>query len=276
MDKHALADFLRRRRARVSPDDVGLTPQPGQHRRTPGLRREEVAWLAGISANYYERLEQARSPRPSPEVLAALGRALRLTPDEQSYLTRLAGHELGRPGLPHDDVPAGVRQLLDRVDLPAYVLNPRYDVLAWNAAATELFGDFTEERNVLRRAFGPGEFGVTCGAADGETQFVRQAVAELRGAAVRYPDDPQIPRLIDWLSARDTDFRTNWVAHEVAPEATMGKRFEHPEWGVIELDAQTLAVPGRDQRLVLYSAAPGSPAADALRGFAGRPVAALL
>lgn len=265
MDKHALADFLRRRRARLGPTAVGLIPDPGQRRRTPGLRREEVAWLAGISANYYERLEQARAPRPSPEVLAALGRVLQLGPDEQRYLTRLAGHELGQSGLPRDEVPAGVRQLLQRIDLPAYVLNPRYDVLAWNAAAVALVGDFSEQRNLLRWAFGTDTRTVRCGGADGDTHFVRQAVAELRGAAVRYPEDPQIPQLIDWLSARDTDFRDGWASHEVASEAGIWKRFEHPALGVIELDAQTLAVPGHDQRLVVYSAEPGSAAAEALR-----------
>ncbi len=265
VDKYVLADFLRRRRARVSPGAVGLTPEPGRRRRTPGLRREEVAWLAGISANYYERLEQARAPRPSPQVLAALARALRLGPDEQRYLTRLAGHELGQSGIPDDDVPAGVRQLLQRIELPAYVLNPRYDVLAWNAAAVALFGDFDAERNLLRLAFGTISPAVSCGSADGEAYFVRQAVADLRTAAVRYPDDPRIPELIEWLSARDNDFRAGWTAHEVAPASSMWKRFEHPELGTIELDAQTLAVPGRDQRLVIYSAEPGSPAAEALR-----------
>ncbi|WP_051133651.1 helix-turn-helix transcriptional regulator [Nocardia paucivorans] len=274
MDKHALADFLRRRRARLSPGAVGLTPEPGQRRRTPGLRREEVAWLAGISTNYYERLEQARAPRPSPQVLAALARVLQLGQDEQRYMTGLAGHELGQPGLPHEDVPAGVRRLLERIDMPAYVLNPRYDVLAWNPPAVELIGDFAAERNLLRLAFGTRALGVSCGSVDGERHFIRQAVADLRGAAVRYPDDPEIPRLIDWLSARDTDFRNGWEAHEVAPEPSMGKRFEHPVVGVIELDAQTLSVPGRDQRLVVYSAEPGSRAAEAIRELSHLHVAA--
>ncbi|ONM49980.1 helix-turn-helix transcriptional regulator [Nocardia donostiensis] len=275
MDKHALADFLRRRRERLTPGDVGLTPEPGRRRRTPGLRREEVAWLAGISTNYYERLEQARAPRPSPEVLAALARVLRLGPDEQRYLAGLAGHELGQPGVPHDDVPEGVRQLLERTDMPAYVLSPRYDVLAWNMLAAELIGGFAAERNLLRLAFGTSTPRVSCGSADGAMYFVRQAVAELRAAAVRYPDDPEIPELIDWLSARDIGFRNGWAAHEVAPEPSVWKRFEHPEVGVIELDAQTLSVPGRDQRFVVYSAEPGSPAAKALRELRHLHVAAL-
>ncbi|WP_225726118.1 MULTISPECIES: helix-turn-helix transcriptional regulator [unclassified Nocardia] len=266
MDKHALADFLRRRRAGLRPDEVGLHPDPKRRRRTPGLRREEVAWLADISANYYERLEQARAPRPSPQVLTALARVLRLGPDEQRYLTQLAGHEPSRPGIPDDEVPAGVLLMLERLtEAPAYVQNVRYDVLAWNALAAELFDAFDTERNLLRIAFGSRRERVSCGGRDGAARFVRQAVTELRAAAVRYPNDPRIPELIEWLSTRDIDFRNGWAAHEVAPSATIWKRFEHPEVGTIELDAQTLSVPGHDHRIVIYTAEPGSPAADALR-----------
>ncbi|RDI54118.1 helix-turn-helix transcriptional regulator [Nocardia mexicana] len=266
MDKHAFADFLRRKREHLRPDEAGLSPDPRRRRRTPGLRREEVAWLADISANYYERLEQARAPRPSPQVIAALAEALRLGPDEQRYLTHLAGHELGRPGVPDDEVPPGVLRMLERfTEIPAYVLNARYDVLAWNTLAASLIGDFASERNLLRLAFGTRLAQVSCGGLDGEAQFARQAVAELRAAALRYPDDRRIPELIAWLSTRDEDFQTGWAAHEVAPEPTVWKRFVHPEVGEIELDSQTLSVPGHDQRIVIYTADPGSPAAKSLR-----------
>lgn len=273
MDRIALADFLRRHRERLRPGDVGLAPTSSSRRRTPGLRREEVAWLADLSANYYERLEQARAPRPSPRVLAALGRVLQLGPDEQRYLTRVAGHELTEPGSPDDDVPVGIRQLVERLsEMPAYVLNPKYDVLAWNRLAAQLIIDFDalapSERNLLRIAFGPRGHRVVrtcCGAPDGETHFVRQAVAELRNAAIRYPDDPEIPELIMWIAGIDEEFKASWQTHGVRPEPTLWKRFEHPRIGTIELDAQTIQVPERDQRLIILSAEPGSAAAKALQ-----------
>jgi len=140
MDRRQLAAFLRSRRARLRPADVGLTPGP--RRRTPGLRREEVAGLAGISVDYYTRLEQARGPRPSRQVLSALARALRLYEAERAYLYHLVGEEPAPPGGPSPDVPAGVLHLLDRLDdTPAYVIDARYDLLAWNPLAAALLGD---------------------------------------------------------------------------------------------------------------------------------------
>lgn len=270
MDRAALADFLRRHRERLRPVDVGL-PESGGHRRTPGLRREEVARLADISANYYERLEQARGPRPSTQVLASVGRALCLGVEERRYLARLAGQEVAG-GAVDDRVPAGVLRLLRGwAESPAYVLNPKYDVLAWNDLASAVFGGLEglepARRNLLRMAFGgPGErTGVACGSPNASGLFVRQAVAELRQAAVRYPADPEIPDLIDWLRRCDEAFQDGWDAHELRAESTLVKRFDHPVVGVLELNAQTLHVPDHDLRVVIYGAEPGSPGERALR-----------
>lgn len=272
MDRTAIADFLRRHRERLRPGDVGLPEIGGDRRRTPGLRREEVASLARISANYYERLEQARGPRPSPQVLAALGQALRLGPEERRYLARIAGQTPTASGVPDDEVPDGIRRLVERLTgVAAYVVNVKYDILAWNRLAARLITDFgaipPRQRNMLRLSFdrtGASASPVTCGAPDGEQGFIRHAVAELRQAGVRYPGDPEIPELIGWLSARDPAFQEGWESHELRPEPTLGKRFAHPRFGDITLDGQTLHVPERDQRIVVYSAEPGSAAEKAL------------
>ncbi|QUQ71988.1 helix-turn-helix transcriptional regulator [Kutzneria sp. CA-103260] len=257
MDKQQLAGFLRSRRAAIRPADVGL---PDGRRRTPGLRREEVAERAHMSANYYERLEQGRAPRPSSEVLAALGRALALTDDEGAHLARIAGQMPPSPGTPSTTVSAGVQQLLDRVGhLPAYVLSAKYDVLAWNRAAALAITDFAALQprmcNALRLAF-------STDLCVGDTErFVGQAVIDLRKAAARYPADPTIPALIDELGTRHGAFGASWAR----ADHTLRKRFRLPNGVAVDLDAQTLHVPEDDQRLVIYSAEPGTPSDDALR-----------
>ncbi|CAM06219.1 helix-turn-helix protein [Saccharopolyspora erythraea NRRL 2338] len=258
MDRHELAQFLRNRRESLRPAEVGLPAGTGR-RRTPGLRREEVAWRAGVSANYYERLEQARAPRPSPQVVAALARALRLGDDESAHLARLAGQTPPSRERPAAEVPEGVRMLLDRVGaVPAYVLNARHDVLAWNAMAAELITDFAAlpaaEQNLLRLSVRFGEQWCR-GSGDG---FLRQAAADLRQAAVRYPSDTGIAELVRDCSAVSAEFAASWHAHDVRGPQTLRKRINHPELGALDLDCQTLHVPGTDQRLVTFSAEPGS------------------
>lgn len=213
-----------------------------------------------MSANYYERLEQGRAPRPSTEVLAALGRALALTDDEGAHLARIAGQTPPSPGLPSTEVSAGVRQLLDRVGhLPAYVLSAKYDVLAWNRAAELVIADFgllpPEQRNVLRLAF-------STDVCVGDTErFVGQAVADLRKAAARYPADQTIPALIAELVAQNDRFQAPWAR----ATSSLRKRFRLGDGTIVELDVQTLHVAEDDQRLVVHSAEPGSPADEALR-----------
>src|SRR5690348_7523742 len=155
MDRPQLAEFLRSRRERLRPEDVGLPA--GLRRRTPGLRREEVASLATMSTDYYTRLEQGRGPRPSRPVLTGLARALRLSDDERDHLFRLAGEQPGPPPGPPADVRSGVLRMLARLDVPGLVLDAKYDVLAWNPLAAALIADFSalppRERNLLRLRF---------------------------------------------------------------------------------------------------------------------------
>lgn len=278
MSRRELADFLRRRREALRPDQVSL-PHPADRRgrRTPGLRREEVAALAGMSANYYERLEQARAPRPSAQVLAALGAALRLTGTEREHLARLAGQAPtdGRPTGPTEvpmegpaEVPAHARRLLDQLaPIPGYLVDEWQDIVAWNAQAAALITDFgrlpRRERNVVRLSIRLG--GTVCGAPDGAgTEFARQAAAELRTATARHPARPALGELVNEFAAHDPDFAASWREHDVRPRPVLRKLVRHPELGELELDCQTLLIPGSDLRLVIYTADPGSPSAAKL------------
>ncbi|SDU48990.1 helix-turn-helix transcriptional regulator [Jiangella alkaliphila] len=265
MDRTELAAFLRSRRAHVRPVDVGLTA--GRNRRTPGLRREEVAQLTGISADYYIRLEQARGPHPSAQVVEALARALRLTGDERAHLFHLTGRAPLPSTGPRRDVPAGILHLLERLDdSPAVVIDAKYDVLAWNPMwaalmAVDPAGLPLEQLNSLRGFFSPA----AAAFAAEHTQFAREAVADLRAAAARYPRDAELRRLIGDLTAGSALFRDLWDRHEVDVRRSTHKRVVHPVVGVLELDCETLLIPDRDQRLVLYTAAPGTPSHQALQ-----------
>ncbi|MBV2364466.1 helix-turn-helix transcriptional regulator [Streptomonospora nanhaiensis] len=269
MDKRELAAFLRARREAVRPADAGLPPHAGgRARRTPGLRREEVADLAGISVSYYERLEQARAPRPSPQVIDAIGRALRLSEVERAHLSRLAGHAPpARPG-PAEQVPPGVLALLDRLGpVAAYVCDARHDIVAWNGLAAALVTDFgalpPAERNVLRLAMRPDR--AVCSAPPEEAGgFEAQAAALSREALSRRPHDRALRRLVDEFAEWAPAFAERWRHHDVRPHATLRKRIHHGELGVLDLDCQTLAVPGTGLRVVLLSAGPGTPAHDRL------------
>jgi transcriptional regulator with XRE-family HTH domain len=260
VDRAELGGFLRSRRARLQPADAGLVP--GGRRQTPGLRREEVALLAGISVDYYIRLEQGRGPHPSEQVLTALGRALRLTADEHDYLLRLAAP----PAAPADAaraVPANVLRLLERLDdVPAMVINTCFDALAWNPMMVALIGDLSKvperRRNRLRWLFDPSN-----PAAGDMLQLARHCVADLR-AGGRYPEDPDVRRLVDELAAESPQFAELWAAREVEVRRTITKRTVHPVVGKLELDCEILTVPGHDHRLLLYTAEPGTPSHHAL------------
>ncbi|GLY66633.1 helix-turn-helix transcriptional regulator [Amycolatopsis taiwanensis] len=267
VDRTELAAFLRRRRARVQPTDVGLAG--GQRRRTPGLRRQEVAQLAGMSVDYYVRLEQGRGPRPSRQMIAAIGRALRLSADELAYLHHLVGEVPGPLPGPVREVRPGVLHLLDRLDdTPAMVCDAIYDVLAWNAMAAALITDFGAvppvERNVIWRFF-TDPVARDRYDADGAARFAREAVADLRAAAARYPKDPSVRRLVDRLSGASADFRARWAEQDVDVSRSTSKRIRHPEVGWLDLDCEALHDPLRDQWIILYTAAPGTPSHEALR-----------
>jgi transcriptional regulator with XRE-family HTH domain len=267
LDRAELAAFLRRSRARVRPADVGL--EAGPRRRTPGLRRQEVAQLAGMSVDYYIRLEQGRGPRPSRQILAAIGRALRLSDDERAHLFHLAGEVPGPPPGPARDVRPGVLHLLDRLDdTPAMVCDATYEVLAWNAMASALLGDFSRllpgERNLIWRFF-TDPAARARHDADGARRFARESVAHLRAAAARYPHDAGVRRLVDRLRAASPEFGDLWAEHDVQVRPSASKRLRHPLVGWLDLDCEALHDPYRDQWTIFCTAAPGTPSHEALR-----------
>jgi transcriptional regulator with XRE-family HTH domain len=269
MDRHALAEFLRSKREQISPAAVGL-PR-GSRRRTPGLRREEVAQLAHVSVDHYSRLEQARGRNPSRQVLVGIARALRLSDLERAHLFRLAGetdHE--RAGEPPRDVPVSTLNLLDRLgSTPALVLDSTCQVLAWNPLAAALFEDFSalraSDRNVIRRYFlHPDAARRHYGMVDHEP-FATAALSYLHIAAARYPDSSEIHHLIDDLLQESEEFARLWNSHELRIEHHASQRFDHPQIGSIELDFDILSLPEQQQQMVILSAEPGSSAEQALR-----------
>ena len=272
-----LAAFLRRRRAGLRPADVGLPG--GGRRRTPGLRRQEVAELAGMSVDYYIRLEQARGPHPSEQILAALSRALMLTQDERDYLFRIAGASPLPVAGPSREVTLATRHLLDSLaDTPAYVLDAKYDVLAWNQLATCFIGELSgypeADRNMLRWIFRQPGQDVLWDDAD-RIAFARLSVADLRAAYARYPGDRSIEDLVTELLAASPRFAAMWAAHEVEVRRPIRKRVSHPAAGPLEFDCHVLHIPDSDQRLVIYSAEPGSPTAQAFRRLGAASIRAI-
>ncbi|MFE2414039.1 helix-turn-helix transcriptional regulator [Kitasatospora sp. NPDC059408] len=266
MDRPALADFLTRSRARLTPADCGLAPTA--RRRTPGLRREEVAHLAGLSVDYYARLEQARGPQPSPQLLAALARALRLSEDEHDHLFHLSGHEPPRRHSPLTHVRPGLLLILDRLhDTPAQVLSDLGDVLVQNAMAAALLGDVAAHppgrRNLVLRWFAePASRELF--APEEHEDLARGHVAHLRAAHAARPGDPRVTELLAQLHATGPEFASYWERHEVAVRRSSRKTVLHPQVGRLELECEVLVAGGTDQVLVVNSAAPGSDSAGRL------------
>ncbi|MFI6578603.1 helix-turn-helix transcriptional regulator [Nocardiopsis sp. NPDC050513] len=265
MDRRELAGFLRGRRERISPADVGLPAGP--RRRTPGLRREEVAQLAFMSTEYYTRLEQARGPRPSREVLAGLARALRLSDAERDHLHHLAGTPPGPPAGPSREVRQSILDLLRRLPhAAAIVLSATYEVIAWNDLAAALLEDFSalsrNERNLLRRAFLAEH--PPYDVSDAQV-FAGIAARHLRATAARYPDDPEVAALVGDLLSGSAAFARLWAAHDIHTEPAPRKTVHHPLTGPISLNCDVLDIADRDQRVVIYTAEPGSAAEEALR-----------
>ncbi|MFE9423604.1 helix-turn-helix transcriptional regulator [Kitasatospora sp. NPDC006697] len=266
INRAELADFLRHARERVSPADLGLPVGP--RRRTPGLRREEVAQLAAMSADYYVRLEQARGPQPSPPMLAALARALRLTDDERDHLYLLAGHRPPAARATGDQVAPGLLHLLDQLaGTPAQVLSELGDVLAQNDTARALLGGVCtvseHGRNVVWRWF--TDPAVRAGYPVEEHGYLgRLHVADLRAASVRRAEEPAAARLVARLTGASAEFAELWERHEVAVRRRSRLRLVHPVIGPLELDCKVLIDPESDQRLELFTPPPGSAAADRL------------
>ncbi|MWA13226.1 helix-turn-helix transcriptional regulator [Streptomyces sp. BA2] len=264
-----LSEFLRTRRARLQPEDVGL-PNFGRHRRVPGLRREELAQLAGVSVAYYTRLEQGNGRNVSGEVLDAIARALRLTDAEHAHLTHMAKpkqHKKKRPARPQHVRPA-LLQLMDAMDgIPAYVVGRRSDILGWNRMAAALFGDWgalpPEERNWARICFLHPEAHSLF--RDWE-QKASDLVSFLRMDAGCYPNDPLLSALVGELSVKSEEFRSLWATHDVREKGHGVKRLRHSLVGDLTLSFETLRLPDdHDQSLVTYHAEPDSASADALR-----------
>jgi len=259
LKRQELGDFLRARRSRLSPESVGL---PGhRRRRTPGLRREEVAELAGIGVDWYIRLEQGRPVTPSASTINALARALRLTEMEHQHLRALAGGG-GRKAFQPETAPAGLLRLLESLTQPAYITGRRRDLLAWNAAATDIFG-FDElaegDRNILvsmltnprsRALFGPGW-----------ADEAERMIARFRATHDLWANDPAFVALLRRLRDGCPEFDAWWERHDVSRPVSGRKTLHHPTKGVIAFEhASFQANDDPSLKLVIYTPVPAGAA----------------
>ncbi|WP_433830214.1 helix-turn-helix transcriptional regulator [Actinoplanes sp. CA-015351] len=257
MQRDQLADFLRRRREAIRPAEVGLVDGP--RRRTAGLRREEVARLAGISVDYVVRLEQGRSSQPSAQLLGALARALRLSDDERAHLFHLAGHQAPLGAGTARQARAGLLRMLDLLgDTPALVMSDLGEVLAQNRPAELMNGDhtrFTGDRRYLAyRWFTEPDARAVLSEEDMEHRS-RQMVADLRAVAGRRAGEPEVERLVKRLLAVSDEFRRLWADHEVKVRRADRKSFLHPRVGRLTMDCETLVTPDLGQLLLVLTPA---------------------
>lgn len=260
-DQPNLGEFLRHRRALMTP--------PRQHvhsrfsvRRVPGLRRQELADIAGVSIEYYTRLEQGRAVRPSREILTALAAAFQLSPGEAEHLFRLAGEVPPEPPAPSAEVRSGVQQVLSSLEatMPVTVHDGRLDMLSLNVAAMELFGPLFDEgsygRNIVHQSFTATGLETVMGHA-GADQLRRVAASELRRALSRYPQDERLQFLFRDLSKKSADFADYWARGEVGTWRSAMKHVRHPTRGVLSFESQMLYDPENDHWVMLF-AVPGS------------------
>ncbi|MFC9476787.1 helix-turn-helix transcriptional regulator [Nocardia sp. NPDC056952] len=267
MDRAELATVLRTARSRLTPADAGLPG--GSRRQVPGLRREEVASLAGVSVDYIVRLEQGRGPKPSEQVLGALTRALRLTDVDRDLVFRLAGSEPPQAGRIPMVIRPSVLRLLDRLaDLPVLVLSAKSDVLAWNPLSAALLGDFSAipvaQRNIMWQRFlgtGMGRVVMTPEEADSNAAA---CVGCLRAVKATYPDDPGLTRLLTELRTGSPEFESLWQAGRSSAMHSLTKTIAHPHLGALTLDCDAMHVPDTDQTIIIYSATPHTHTATAL------------
>lgn len=261
-----LARFLREHREKVRPSEVGLPAT--EVRRTPGLRREEVAGLASISPDYYAKLEQGRSSQPSARILDAVAEALQLNPADRHHLFSLAGMAAPRPRRPVSAVRPDLRDLLHRLsDAAVLITNARYDAIVWNPLADALLGDVAAERNLARRRFlRPTILGPAAAREVGSAM-----VARLRRAVDRYPRDEITRRLLTDLRDGSAEFAALWDSHPAPTLDHRAKVLDHPEVGPLDVHWNVLAVPENDQEVIFITAEPGSAAARALRRLRGPP-----
>lgn len=260
MDRDGLADFLRRRRAALRPEEVGLAP--GKRRRTRGLRREEVAARAHISTDFYTRLEQRRGARPSASTVASLALALRLDEIERDHLFALAGHNAPPTTVRRDEPSPGLLRVLEQLDgSPAMIVSDLGVTLRQNELAKALLGDHSTftglSRSMVYRWFTEPERRTLHPAEDHEVR-ARQHVASLRAVHGRPGPDPECDALVEALLAASEEFAACWERHEVGSRQAVDKRFVHPLVGELTLDCQNLISENVSERLVVFSAAPGS------------------
>ena len=259
-ESNALGEHLRTRRQLVDPADVGL--RVTGVRRTPGLRREEVATLAGVSADYYLRLEQGRDRNPSPQVLESLARVFGLDAPATQYLLSLSGSQRPAPKRPHREVvPAGILQLLDSLELPAFVEGPLFTVLATNWLATALSPSIRVGENRLRSMFldeDERDF-----YPDWE-QLIGGVIASFRVSIGTHLENPAVAQLVGELSLGGEHFRQLWARHDVKALATAPVRMRHPQVGMLELAREKLTIGDSGQLLAIYHAEPGSDSARSL------------
>ncbi|GAA4895155.1 helix-turn-helix domain-containing protein [Streptomonospora salina] len=269
-----LGDFLKGRRAALRPEDVGLAAY-GERRRVPGLRREELCMLAGVSVTHYTRLEQGRTNSASPDLLNAIARALRLNEDESAHLRNLASPPPAvrpAPSRPEQASPSARQLISAMADVPALVLDRRNDVLAWNSLGHALLAGHLEfgcvkvsaqRPNLTRLLFLDEHF------QDLYVNWAEEAtlaVASLRLIAGRHPDDRRLAELVGQLTMQSHAFAERWNRHPVRTCTSGAKRMHHPSVGRMELAFETLQIPGSPgQRIIAYSAEPASGSEAALR-----------
>ncbi|WP_419999893.1 helix-turn-helix transcriptional regulator [Streptomyces boninensis] len=258
-----LGDALKTWRAAVAPQDAGL--QSGGRRRTPGLRREELSQLAGISADYLTRLEQGRASNPSPQVIEALARALRLNQDERLHLFHLAGLAPPGPDRISSYITPGVQRMLERLQhTPVAVYDAMWTLLHANPLYVALMGEWhgNDRNGVWRNFLGTG---TRVRQSPDSLRALRAATAaDLRRTAARYPNDPRLRALIRQLRADSPLFNELWESGAVAEHHSARKTIDHPQLGALTLDCDVLHVAGDDLRLMVYTAEPGSQDAERL------------
>ena len=267
MDQVALGAFIRARREALQPEDVGL--RRGPRRRTAGLRREEVADLSDMSADYLARLERGSGPQPSEQMIGALARGLRLTVDERDHLLLLAGHRAPtRPGT-GDHVSPGLMRILDRLtDTPAQVMGSLGETLAQNATAVALLGDESHYTGLARSAAyrwftDPSTRSIY--PTEDHDHHGRVQVSQLRSVLARLGPHSAAADLIERLQRISPEFATLWGANEVGIRNSEVKRFLHPEVGELSLYCQMVLDPDQMHTLLVFTATPGTPSADKVR-----------
>lgn len=261
-----LASVLRSWRDRIGPADVGMPAGTG--RRAPGLRREELAALAGVSVDYVVRLEQGRATHPSPQLLGALARALRLTVAERDHLYRVAGAAPPDPGLVPRQITPGVQRIVDRLaDVPLGVFTAAHEIVLWNALWAAVGPDPADcsglDRNLAWRHFTGGLPDVERDDEHAE-EYAADLVADLRDAVGRYPRDRDLAHLVRRLRTASPEFERRWGEARVAEHRSSRKTLTGTPVGPITVDCDVLRVPGSDLRIVVYTAAPGSEDAQRL------------